>query len=70
MKHFPSPAMANQEAEFWSKLKQMEVQFWQVKNAAADTTNQMRNWIKAAFQTLESVSLFPYRINYNTSVTD
>ena len=62
--------MANQEAEFWSKLKQMEVQFWQVKNAAADTTNQMRNWIKAAFQTLESVSLFPYRINYNTSVTD
>jgi len=50
-------AMANQEAEFWSKLKQMEVQFWQVKNAAADTTNQMRNWIKAAFQTLESIDL-------------
>ena len=37
-----SPAAADKEAEFWSKLRQLEVQFWQMKAATADTTNSLR----------------------------
>jgi len=50
-------AAADKEAEFWSKLKQLEVQFWQMKTATADTTNSLRDWVTAAFQTLQEIDL-------------
>merc|ERR1712184_357 len=41
-------AAADKEAEFWSKMKQLEVQFYQMKAASADT---------AAFQTMNEIDL-------------
>merc|ERR1719339_499938 len=44
-------AAADKEAEFWSKMKQLEVQFFQMKAASADTASSLRDWVTAAFQT-------------------
>merc|ERR1712130_457340 len=46
-----------QEAEFWSKMKQLEVQFYQMKAASADTAASLRDWITAAFQTMNEIDL-------------
>merc|ERR1712130_8176 len=45
------------EAEFWSKMKQLEVQFYQMKAASADTAASLRDWITAAFQTMNEIDL-------------
>jgi len=50
-------AAAEKEAEFWSKLKQLEVQFYQMKAASADTASSLRDWVKAAFQTMNEIDL-------------
>ena len=57
---YPSPQLfcagaSDQEAEFWAKLKSLEVQFWQTKNTVADASSQLRDWVREAFSTLESV---------------
>merc|ERR1711936_1294798 len=38
-------AAADKEAEFWSKMKQLEVQFYQMKAASADTAASLRDWV-------------------------
>lgn len=48
---------SDQEAEFWAKLKSLEVQFWQTKNTVADASSQLRDWVREAFSTLESIDL-------------
>ena len=48
---------SGQEAEFWAKLKSLEVQFWQTKNTVADASSQLRDWVREAFSTLESIDL-------------
>ena len=64
-------AAADKEAEFWSKMKQLEVrqnirsgrksyyrsqvQFYQMKSASADTAASLRDWVTAAFQTMNEV---------------
>merc|ERR1711936_124327 len=45
-------AAADKEAEFWSKMKQLEVQFYQMKSASA-----LRDWVTAAFQTMNEIDL-------------
>merc|ERR1712130_187684 len=50
-------AAADKEAEFWSKMKQLEVQFYQMKAASADTASSLRDWVKAAFQTMNEIDL-------------
>jgi len=49
--------IADKEAEFWSKMKQLEVQFYQMKAASADTAASLRDWITAAFQTMNEIDL-------------
>merc|ERR1712130_839080 len=49
--------IADKEAEFWSKMKQLEVQFYQMKAASADTASSLRDWVKAAFQTMNEIDL-------------
>jgi len=49
--------MANKEAEFWSKLKQMEVNFWEMKSILADTTSELKERISSIFQTLQEVDI-------------
>ena len=68
-------AAADKEAEFWSKMKQLEVrqnirsdrklciiapqvQFYQMKSASADTAASLRDWVTAAFQTMNEVIFF------------
>merc|ERR1712203_828349 len=48
---------ADKEAEFWSKMKQLEVQFYQMKSASADTAASLRDWVTAAFQTMNEIDL-------------
>merc|ERR1712088_928161 len=48
-------AAADKEAEFWSKMKQLEVQFYQMKSASADTAASLRDWVTAAFQTMNEI---------------
>ena len=31
------------------------MQFWQTKNTVADASSQLRDWVREAFSTLESV---------------
>merc|ERR1712012_731523 len=50
-------AAADKEAEFWSKMKQLEVQFYQMKSASADTAASLRDWVTAAFQTMNEIDL-------------
>lgn len=50
-------AAADKEAEFWSKMKQLEVQFYQMKAASADTASSLRDWVTAAFQTMNEIDL-------------
>merc|ERR1711953_908918 len=50
-------AAADREAEFWSKMKQLEVQFYQMKAASADTAASLRDWVTAAFQTMNEIDL-------------
>merc|ERR1712107_782223 len=50
-------ARADKEAEFWSKMKQLEVQFYQMKSASADTAASLRDWVTAAFQTMNEIDL-------------
>merc|ERR1711971_242529 len=50
-------AAADKEAEFWSKMKQLEVQFYQMKIASADTAASLRVWVTAAFQTMNEIDL-------------
>merc|ERR1711936_669833 len=50
-------AAADKEAEFWSKMKQLEVQFYQMKAASADTAASLRDWVTAAFQTMNEIDL-------------
>merc|ERR1711962_1178839 len=45
------------EREFWSKMKQLEVQFYQMKSASADTAASLRDWVTAAFQTMNEIDL-------------
>merc|ERR1712203_719456 len=45
------------EAEFWSKMKQLEVQFYQMKSASSDTAASLRDWVTAAFQTMNEIDL-------------
>lgn len=71
-------AAADKEAEFWSKMKQLEVrqniesfkkdrklyhcpqvQFYQMKSASADTAASLRDWVTAAFQTMNEVIFLP-----------
>ena len=75
-------AAADKEAEFWSKMKQLEVrqniesfkkdrksyyrsqvQFYQMKSASADTAASLRDWVTAAFQTMNEVIFFAKRSN-------
>merc|ERR1711909_22640 len=49
--------MTDREAEFWSKLKQMEVEFWELKSILADTSGQLKERVSAIFQTLQEVDL-------------
>jgi len=49
--------IADKEAEFWSKMKQLEVQFYQMKSASADTAASLRDWVTAAFQTMNEIDL-------------
>jgi hypothetical protein len=49
--------MANKEAEFWSKLKQTEVQFWELKSAMADSSSDLRERVSAIFLALQDVDL-------------
>jgi len=50
-------SMAEQETEFWSKLKQLELQFWQLKSASADTSGQLKERVKDIFEVLRTVDL-------------
>merc|ERR1711971_1546249 len=50
-------AIADKEAEIWSKIKQLEVQFYQMKSAPADTAASLRDWVTAAFQTMNEIDL-------------
>merc|ERR1712107_636678 len=50
-------AAADKEAEFWSKMKQLEVQFYQMKSASADIAASLRDWVTAAFQTMNEIDL-------------
>merc|ERR1712032_1140932 len=49
--------IADKEAEFWSKMEQLEVQFHQMKSASADTAASLRDWVTAAFQTMNEIDL-------------
>merc|ERR1712037_636583 len=49
--------IADKEAELWSKMKQLEVQFYQMKAASADTASSLRDWVTAAFQTMNEIDL-------------
>merc|ERR1712222_215156 len=39
------------------KMKQLEVQFYQMKSASADTAASLRDWVTAAFQTMNEIDL-------------
>lgn len=45
------------EGEFWSKLKQMEVKFYEVKAILADTSAELKDRISAIFKVLQEVDL-------------
>jgi len=38
-------------------MKQLEVQFYQMKAASADTAASLRDWVTAAFQTMNEIDL-------------
>merc|ERR1711955_177917 len=46
-------SMSDREAEFWSKLKQMEVEFWKLKSVLADTSGQLKERVSSIFKTLQ-----------------
>jgi hypothetical protein len=46
---------ADKEAEFWSKLKQLELHFWELKNSTVDYSSALRDWVKSTFKTLQTV---------------
>lgn len=48
---------SDKEAEFWSKLKQMEVKFWEIKAVLADTTIQLKEEIPSIIQTLQEADM-------------
>merc|ERR1711963_1247204 len=48
---------ARADKEFWSKMKQLEVQFYQMKSASADTAASLRDWVTAAFQPMNEIDL-------------
>merc|ERR1712059_89698 len=48
---------SDKEVEFWSKLKQMEVEFWKIKNIVADTSGQLKERISAMFTVVQEVDL-------------
>jgi len=50
-------SFADKETEFWSKLKQLELEFWQLESASADTTDKLREKITDIFQTIGKVDL-------------
>jgi len=51
-------SMSDREAEFWSKLKQMEVEFWKLKSVLADTSGQLKERVSSIFKTLQEVDLY------------
>merc|ERR1712059_38337 len=50
--------VADDEAVFWSKLKQMEVEFFKLKTVLADTSGELKAKISELFQTLNEVDLY------------
>jgi len=45
----------DKEKEFWSKLKQMEVKFWEIKSVVADSSKQLKDRISGIFDTIMEV---------------
>jgi ElaB/YqjD/DUF883 family membrane-anchored ribosome-binding protein len=45
----------DKEKEFWSKLKQMEVKFWEMKSVVADASKQLKDRISGIFDTMMEV---------------
>ena len=43
------------QINFWSQLKQMEVEFYKMKDALASSTSELRESMRDMFDTLEQV---------------